>query len=374
MAQANKQQTAKREAQATASEPLVDAFLQHQVRIQGLSAAEVRKFAPFLKQIDADIRKRLSGDNLAEFSKRRLSRLLTALDATLADVFDEYIKALQKDMATFGPHEAAFTVDTMETHMVGIDMDLPTASQISAAVKSRPLTMKGSNGGKLMGQLIADWTKSERDAVTLAIRKGVVEGQTNSEIVRAIRGTKALKYNDGILATTQRHARAVVNTAVQHVSSAARQEVFDANDDIVKGVRWIATLDRHTCATCRSLDQMVFAPDKGPRPPIHINDRCTTIPVLDDGYAKYMKGATRPAVRDGEVEYVPGTESYYVWLKKQPAAFIDETLGPTRGKLFRDGGLSAKRFAQLMLDRNWKPLTLKELQALEPGAFKRAGL
>lgn len=373
MAQTNKQQTAKREAQATASEPLVDAFLQHQVRIQGLSADEVRKFAPFLKQIDTDIRKRLSGDNLTEFSKRRLSRLLTALDGTLADVFDDYVKVLQKDMATFGPHEAAFTADVMETH-IGVDFDLPTASQIRAAVKSRPLTMKGPDGGKLMGQLIADWTKSERDAVTLAIRKGVVEGQTNSEIVRAIRGTKALKYNDGILATTQRHARAVVNTAVQHVSSAARQEVFDANDDIVEGIIWLSTLDSKTCISCRTLDRMVFAMDKGPRPSLHINCRCTFLPKLLPEYDKYMQGATRPAIRDGEVQHVPGDESYYQWLKKQPAAFIDETLGPTRGKLFRDGGLSAKRFAQLMLDRNWKPLTLKELMALEPGAFKRAGL
>ena len=51
-----------------------------------------------------------------------------------------------------------------------------------------------------------------------------------------------------------------------------------------------------------------------------------------------------------------------------------EVLGPTRAKLLLSGGLSASRFSALMLDRNFKPLTLKRLRELEPGAFARAGI
>ncbi|MFP3663054.1 hypothetical protein SB768_31970, partial [Burkholderia sp. SIMBA_043] len=58
----------------------------------------------------------------------------------------------------------------------------------------------------------------------------------------------------------------------------------------------------------------------------------------------------------------------------QPAAFQDATLGPVRGKLFRDGGLTAERFAALQLDKNFKPLTLDQLKELEPLAFERARL
>lgn len=357
-----------------ASEPLVDAFLQHQVRIQGLSADEVRKFGPFLKSIDADVRKRLSGDELTTYSRRRLQRLLTALDGTLADVFGEYQSILAKDLGAFAAHESEFTAGTMEAHIPGVEFDLPTASQIRAAVKTRPLSVRGADGGKLLDQLVSEWTTKERSAVTNAIRRGVVEGQSNGQIVRAIRGTKALRYSDGILATTDRHARAVVHTAVQHVSSAARQEVFAANEDIVKGVRWIATLDRHTCQVCRSLDQAVYGLDAGPRPPIHIADRCTTVPVLADEFEALSEGAFRPAVVDGKASQVSASLDYYSWLKKQPAAFIDEALGPVRGRLFRNGGLSAKRFAELQLDRNFKALNLAEMRALEPAAFRKAGL
>ncbi|MEX5734664.1 hypothetical protein [Providencia hangzhouensis] len=67
-------------------------------------------------------------------------------------------------------------------------------------------------------------------------------------------------------------------------------------------------------------------------------------------------------------------EENYEWLTRQPAKRQDLILGPTRGKLFRDGGLSPERFAQLQLHKNFKPMTLKDMQKLAPEAFERAGI
>ncbi|MNT97902.1 hypothetical protein D3C72_2403410 [compost metagenome] len=66
--------------------------------------------------------------------------------------------------------------------------------------------------------------------------------------------------------------------------------------------------------------------------------------------------------------------SCHDWLKQQPAAFQDRAIGPVRAKLFREGGLSIERFFELQLDRNFKPLTLVQMKALEPLAFQRASL
>ena len=85
-------------------------------------------------------------------------------------------------------------------------------------------------------------------------------------------------------------------------------------------------------------------------------------------------GATRAAVGADGGGQVSANVSYYQWLKTQPAGFQDAALGPVRGKLFRDGGLTAERFAALQLDKNLKPLTLDQLMKLEPLAFDRAGL
>jgi len=71
---------------------------------------------------------------------------------------------------------------------------------------------------------------------------------------------------------------------------------------------------------------------------------------------------------------VDAKQSYYDWLKTQDEHFQIDALGPTRAKLFRNGGLSAERFAQLNLGTNFEPLTLAEMRKLEPKAFERAGL
>jgi hypothetical protein len=88
----------------------------------------------------------------------------------------------------------------------------------------------------------------------------------------------------------------------------------------------------------------------------------------------FSQGATQSSKGSDGPKQVSADLTYYEWLKSQSKAFQDEALGPTRAKLFRDGGLSAERFAQLQLDRQFKPITLAKLKELEPLAFERAGI
>lgn len=53
--------------------------------------------------------------------------------------------------------------------------------------------------------------------------------------------------------------------------------------------------------------------------------------------------------------------TYNSWLKRQPAVFQYEVLGPERAKLFRSGGLSLDKFA----DDSGRLYTLDELRARE---------
>jgi SPP1 gp7 family putative phage head morphogenesis protein len=228
--------------------------------------------------------------------------------------------------------------------------------------------VRGPDGGKLIDTFLGDWTRTERTRVVGAIRQGFYEGQTTGEILRAVRGTRANQYKDGILSITNRNASAVVRTAIQHVASEARFATWAANDDILKGYRWLSTLDGRTSTQCRSLDQQVFPVDKGPRPPVHIQCRSTTIAELIDELKLFDDAGTRASM-GGQVA---GDQSYYDWLKGQPSEFQDDVLGVTRATLFRNGGLSTEQFARLQLGRNFMPLTLAEMKAREPLAFARA--
>ena len=68
----------------------------------------------------------------------------------------------------------------------------------------------------------------------------------------------------------------------------ARLATFRNNGRLFKGVRWLATLDGHTCPRCAALDGQAWDLD-GERlpgtkvdflaPPIHFGDRCVLSPI-----------------------------------------------------------------------------------------------
>jgi SPP1 gp7 family putative phage head morphogenesis protein len=359
-----------------ANQAILDATVRHAVFLEKLKAGEVGKFAPFLKEIDRSIRDRLTRSDLSEYNVRRLEALLKEIDSLLLGIFDRFSNQLNLDLVDIANYEAEFEVTSLaRSAPVGVALDVvaPTAAAIRTAVLTNPLSVRGTGGGKLLKPFIKGWAAAERERVTGAIRQGFFEGLTNFQIIRNIRGTKATDYKDGILAITNRNASTVVRTAIQHVSSQARMEVARANTDVVTEVEMVATLDSKTSQQCRSMDKRRFPIDSGPRPPFHPNCRTTFI-LLTKLSETFGKGATRAAVGADGAGQVSASLDYYHWLQQQPASFQDVALGPARGKLFREGGLTIKRFAELQLDRNFAPMTLAQMKALEPMAFEQAGI
>ncbi|WP_397448138.1 minor capsid protein [Pseudomonas sp. NA-150] len=359
-----------------ANQAILDATIRHAVFLEKLKSGEVQKFAPFLKEIDRTLRERLTRTDLTDFTTKRLEALLSDVDSLLLGIFNRYSDKLNLDLIDIANYEAQFEATNLTNAAptsVTFDAALPSITAIRAAILTNPLSVRGADGGKLLETFIEGFTSTERQRLTGAIRQGFFEGQTNFQIIKSIRGTKSLNYNDGILATTNRNAGAVVRTAVQHVATQARMETLKENSDVVQSVEWVSTLDSKTTAQCRTLDKRRFKLTEGPRPPIHINCRSTVVAVTDFS-ALFAKDATRASVGALGGQQVRADLSYYDWLKQQPAAFQDQAIGPVRAKLFREGGLSVERFSELQLDRNFSPLTLDQMKVLEPLAFQRAGI
>jgi len=353
-----------------ANPALIESTTRHQVYLEGLKSGEAKKFDKFLRRIDKSLRDRLAAGGLTEFSRARLERLLKAVDGDLAEIFKSHSHELSASLNEIGEYEAGFEARNLENSIQheAFEAVIPATEQVKAAILSSPLSVRGPDGGKLLAPFISDWSRTERDRLTGAIRQGVYEGQTNAQIIKALRGTKANGYRDGLLQITARNATAITRTAVQHVSSVARVETWKNNEDIITGYRWVSTLDGRTSAVCRSLDGQVFKIKKGPRPPIHIQCRSTTVAELAPEFDFLNRGQTR-ASKGGPVD---AGETYYSWLKKQPVEFQVGVIGEARAKLLNSGGLTASEFGRLNLGRNFKPLTLSEMRLKEPLAFKRA--
>lgn len=348
---------------------MVEAAVRNQVFLERLKSGEVRKFAPFLREMDREIRERLSRADLTSFQRGRLESLLAEIDGLMLAILNRYQGELTADLVDLANYEAGFEARSLER--IAPIVTTPSIEQVRSAVMTRPLSVRGAGGGQLLQTFIEDWTRAERKAVTGAIRRGFFEGQTNDQIIRAIRGTRALNYTDGVLDLTRRHAEAVVRTAVQHAASVARAETWTQNADITDGYEWVSTLDSRTTTICRTLDGKVYETGKGPLPPAHVNCRSSAVPRIND---EFLQGFLDTQERASQYGPVDAKTTYYEWLKRQPVAFQNEVLGPTRGQLFRKGGLSADRFAALQLDRKFHPLTLDQMRALEPLAFERAGI
>ncbi|URQ02884.1 hypothetical protein QA055_gp11 [Salmonella phage CTH7] len=95
------------------------------------------------------------------------------------------------------------------------------------------------------------------------------------------------------------------------------------------------------------------------------NCRSTTAPVISSEFDFLDKGAKRAARGADGGRQVSADTTYYEFLKQQPAWFQDEALGPVRGKIFRNSGITPEEFRVISVDGFGRPLTLKEMAELD---------
>lgn len=354
---------------------LTNQSIRLQVLLERVKAGEVRELDKFLREVDKTLRERLTRGELTAVQRDRIEALVAEVRAALAPLYDRQSDAYLARMQEMAGDLADIETRTLAAALDGFDVATPTAQTIRAAVLTSPLSVRGPGGGMLLNTFVRKWAEADIERIEGVIRRGYFEGQTTDQVVRAIRGTKAANFTDGILAVSRRSAQTVARTALQHVAHVARQETWKANEDIVTGYKWVSTLDGRTSEQCQSLDGQVFEVDQGPLPPIHPNCRSTVVPVTKTfrelGLNIDEIGPGTRASMDGPVA---GDLTYFEWLKTQSEAFQIEALGPERTQLFRDGGLNADEFARLQLGKNFEPLTLQEMRERAPLVFERAGL
>jgi len=351
---------------------LVNIQTRNQVFLERLKTGEHKKFIPFLKRISTAIRARLLEEGETIESKRRLNALLSDLTAIQNGVYDDYIQQLSLDLETIGIDQAEFQGDALNSVIVDFEADTPAPQQLLTAFRVTPMSVEGLGTKPLLEPFIKDWSKTATQRVNTTIQQGFTQGKTTAEIIRDVKGTRGAKFNDGVLAKVNRDAAAIVRTSVQHVASTAQHKVLKEND--IEQYEWISTLDSKTSSQCKNLDGMIFDLGKGPTPPVHINCRSSTAPIISDEFDFLDKGAKRAARGADGGEQAPASTTYYSWLKTQPAAFQDSAVGTTRGKLLRNGGLSSEEFQQLSMGRNFKDITLKEMQRKRPEVFEQANV
>lgn len=355
---------------ATVNEQLADEAISHSIDLTRYSNSVIRRIIALLNKTDRDLANQITAalERLPaeSFTVERLDALLQSVRQTNAVAYQQVSQLIETELKDLVQYEAAYQYQLFQSTLpVQVSVAAVNVGQVYAASLSRPFQ------GTLLKECLAGLEANKARMVRDAIRIGYVEGQTIQQITQRIMGTRALQYTDGLMETSRRDAAAMVRTAVSHTANFTRNEFYKQNNDLVKGIKWISTLDGRTSAVCRARDGEVYPIDSGPRPPAHWNCRSSTTPVIRSwkelGIDLPESAKSTRASMDGQV---PEDMTYQDWLRKQPVERQDDILGKAKGQLFRKGGLTLDRF----IDRNGRELNLAELRAKNAAAFAKAGL
>lgn len=358
------------EAPESANGEALDASIRHQVFIERLKGGEVRTVDTFVQErllprlLDR-IRARAAriaekGFDTGPATTKRLADLEAAIRDSLSASEKQLLEGLGESLVELSKAEARMALASFERSLPApliregvIEFTKPSARLLREAVYRRPF----------QGRTLRDWTSGfsagVRQHAMTEIRTGLVLGDSIDTIARNVR------LRTGEFTRTQ--AETLVRTSVNHVTTAARDALYSENEDLIEGVRIVATLDvtsrRRTCPICGGLDGQVFPVGKGPRPPFHPNCRCTTAPQLK---SLRQLGVTKndvdlnPSQRRSVDGNVPATTTYEDTLRRARPEYQAEVLGKRGADLFRSGRLRLDEF----VDRNYRPLTVAELEKL----------
>lgn len=340
-----------------------DRQIAHQQAFIRYSNGKAETIKPFLLDIVDYIDKRLAREGETIRNRARLKSLQKDVNNKLNSIYNGWIREEQKPMYL---ETADLELDFQEKLFIKVDTVRPSNAQALAAATANPMII-GSKGGAVdFSAYTRDWKPQEIKRVQDIINGGFFTGQTTQQITRAINGTKSARYSDGILNTSRANIQNMVRTTLNHVSVQAKAVYGKENSDIIKGEQIVATLDIRTTDECKDRDgDIVLYKDNPnpPRPPFHYGCRTTFVYVLDSKYDFLDTGATRASKGAEGGQQVPEKQTYYTWLKTQPAYFQDEALGKEKGKVFRNAGLSPEEFKKAATNRFKQSLTIEQMKA-----------
>ena len=272
---------------------------------------------------------------------------------------DPDIAFVKDDLTDLAKTEAGYIASSTNA-VIGADIfaKIPTDATLSNIYKTSLIE------GATISNYFSALDKSMQTDLERAIRLGASIGETNYELAKRV---------DGVLNKGINHSKAIARTSVATVSNQARQSVYQANDDVIKGYEHLSTLDSRTSFVCSSRDGAMWDTNgKGLNaqgrknryqvPPLHFNCRSTLVPVLKsweelgiDGLDEIPRG-TRSSL-DGQIS--SGT-NFEKWIGGKDATFQKKYLGAGRYELWKSGKIT---FSDLV-NQQGRTLNMSELQGL----------
>jgi SPP1 gp7 family putative phage head morphogenesis protein len=292
--------------------------------------------------------------------------------------------------------QSVVTTDPTQINVVALSDDLfaavQGAPQTFSLTAARGATITLPNG-RTVEKAFRGIAVDQAERFNQVVRNGLLTGETTPSIARRLIGSlegsgqrlvfgqepraisrplqKIIAAGGELTSVTNNQVLALVRTSVNQVANTASQQVYEANQDITKKYRYVATLDTRTSSICRALDGQEFEYGKGPTPPQHFNCRSTTVPVINYDELGFTPPPT--GTRASAAGQVPANQSYGQWLAKKQQGETDadllrrqaEALGARKVSYFR---LLSEKYGPnaaiaKLVSKDGSELTLDQLRA-----------
>lgn len=353
-------------------EKLTTIYSQHTIYLQRLGATEGLKVTPFLELIENDV--------VSILNKYRKRKVTPALQVTIQEQINEatrkhlqdYTAQLKVENRALGTYEAEFAATTLNTVVQNDSFKAvaPSAAAVNSVATITPVKL-GANSYTAYSSMMKNYWGKWADEVDGVVLDGFRTGQTIPEITKTITEQMDLSKSGttkSVLDRARRSAKQLAITGTNHYANTARIAFVDANDDILKGYRFLAVNDSRTSRVCARLDQTVWPANSSKlssvTPPLHPNCRSALTFEVDDRFkldtdeTKKASSFNVDGKRDGK--QVDSDSIYYENLKKLSARDQDAAIGPSLGKALRK--MSPAEFAKQTGDSMNNALTIKQMK------------
>lgn len=377
------------------------ALVRHQTYLLRYSNTVRNVMTELLAEVEPDLTMRIR-DILRDGTKglttprevQQLQRLKAQVESLRGGAWDKANEYLTTEMGALAAAEVSTSAGLIRTlSPVFLEVSLPPMQLVRSIAMARPFE----------GRTLREWAQAMKAddlrRINAAIQVGMLQGESGPQIANRVAGTGSVSH------MTTKQVQAITRTAVMHITNASRTETFRANADIIVGEIFVATLDSRTTPRCRALDRKQFDVGLGPQPPLHIACRSLRVARLNAEeignrpfkpftqkmlVREYAKANNLGSISDRDdlprgskgkfddwarkrarelIGQTPSTTSYQQFLEKQSREFQDDTLGKTKGALFR-AGLRLDQFVA----REGTELTLAQIAKRHASIFRAAGL
>lgn len=362
----------------------VEQVLKHEIYLQRLATEMVNK--KLFPSLDAAVKAirliLLDAENITSPTKlNAVTREITkAVNEALTSGWDEVTKELE----AVAVYDAGWNAAVLGA-VADAKLNVPGKKSITDYVARSLMSLTSGQTPKVgtWAEFVAENVTGYAAQVNNLVKAGYVNGATVNQMVNAIR-----QFNNGL---GKQQAESLARTGIRHYTEGARDAMAQDNSDIIQSRIYVATFDNRTTVGCASLNgkEYKLSDDSYVRLPRHFNCRSVYIFRLKGQPAPDVE---RPAVGSGpdypedakkmpkykgkrdigkfRVEQISSKTGFGSWLRDQDEAFVVDTLGAKRARLFLDGGLPIER----MSDAFGRELTLSEMASKEKSAFEKAGL